>query len=221
MAICVIIPAYNAERTINEVVGEVAGYGFSLLVVNDGSTDSTSDLLDGLAVTTIRHPGNRGKGAALRTGFGWALGHGYSGVITLDSDGQHDPTAIPFIVETAEREGFDLLIASRSSQFEQMSRLRRQWNRFGVWCFLKRTGFTIEDSQSGFRYYSARLLREIELSSEGYEMEMEILMKAWRKGFRVGSIPVAARVADGRATSHYRPVRDTWKICMTFLKYMK
>ncbi len=191
-----------------------------LLVVNDGSTDSTAALLDRLAVTTIRHPGNLGKGAALRTGFAWALKHGFSGVITLDSDGQHDPTAIPLIAGTAEREGFDLLIASRRSQFEQMSGLRRQWNRFGVWCFLKRTGFSIDDSQSGFRFYSSRLLRDIELTADGYEMEMEILMKAWRKGFRVGSIPVAARVADGRATSHYRPVRDTWKICMTFLKYM-
>ncbi len=198
----------------------MAGYALPLLVVNDGSTDSTAELLDRMAVTTIRHPGNLGKGAALRTGFAWALKHGFTGVITLDSDGQHDPSAIPLIAETAQREDFDLLIASRRSQFEQMSWLRRQWNRFGVWCFLKRTGFTIDDSQSGFRFYSARLLRDLELTSEGYEMEMEILMKAWRKGFRVGSVPVAARVADGRATSHYRPVRDTWKICMTFLKYM-
>jgi glycosyltransferase involved in cell wall biosynthesis len=220
VAICVIIPAFNAERTISEVVKEVGALGLPLLVVNDGSTDSTADLLESLAVTTIRHPVNIGKGAALRSGFAWAVKNGFTGVITLDSDGQHDPTAIPLIASAAEREGFDLLIASRRSQFEQMSGLRRQWNRFGVWCFLKRTGFSVDDSQSGFRFYSARLLRDVELTSDGYEMEMEILMKAWRKGFRVGSIPVAARVADGRATSHYRPVRDTWKICMTFLKYM-
>jgi glycosyltransferase involved in cell wall biosynthesis len=220
VANCIIIPAFNAERTIIEVVEEVGGYGLPLLVVDDGSTDSTAVLLERLAVATIRHPVNLGKGAALRTGFAWAAKNGFTGVVTLDSDGQHDPTAIPLIISTAEREGFDLLIASRRSQFEQMSGLRRQWNRFGVWCFLKRTGFTIDDSQSGFRFYSARLLQEIELTADGYEMEMEILMKAWRKGFRVASIPVAARVADGRSTSHYQPVRDTWKICMTFLKYM-
>jgi glycosyltransferase involved in cell wall biosynthesis len=220
VANCIIIPAFNAERTIIEVVEEVGGYGLPLLVVDDGSTDSTAVLLERLAVATIRHPVNLGKGAALRTGFAWAAKNGFTGVVTLDSDGQHDPTAIPLIISTAEREGFDLLIASRRSQFEQMSGLRRQWNRFGVWCFLKRTGFTIDDSQSGFRFYSARLLQDIELTADGYEMEMEILMKAWRKGFRVASIPVAARVADGRSTSHYQPVRDTWKICMTFLKYM-
>ncbi len=220
MGICIIIPAFNAERTIGEVVEEVRQYGFPLLVVNDGSTDSTADCLDRLTVPTIRHCANLGKGAALRTGFDWAVRNGFTGVITLDSDGQHDPTAIPLIASTADREKFDLLIASRRSQFDQMAGLRRCWNRFGVWCFQKRTGFTVDDSQSGFRYYSERLLREIDLSAEGYDMEMEILMKAWRKGFRIGSIPVAARVADGRATSHYRPVRDTWKICKTFLKHM-
>jgi hypothetical protein len=84
----------------------------------------------------------------------------------------------------------------------------------------KRTGFEITDSQSGFRYYTARLLRNVDLEAEGYDLEMEVLMKAWRSGYAIGSVPVAARVADGRATSHFRPVRDTWNICMTFLKFM-
>ena len=84
----------------------------------------------------------------------------------------------------------------------------------------KRTGFDINDSQSGFRYYSARMLTDIHLDSSGYELEMELLLKAWRGGFRIGSIAVPARVADGRGTSHFRPVRDTWNICMTFLRYM-
>lgn len=220
MGICIIIPAFNAERTITEVVEEVRQHGFPLLVVNDGSSDCTAECLDRMEATTIRHCANLGKGAALRTGFAWALRNGFSGVITLDSDGQHEPTAIPIIAATAERDGYDILIASRRSQFEQMAGLRRYWNRFGVWCFQKRTGFVIDDSQSGFRFYSSRLLREVELSAEGYDMEMEILMKAWRGGFKIGSLPVAARVADGRATSHYRPVRDTWRICKTFLKHM-
>lgn len=214
------IPAFNAEKSIIQVVEEVRRQGLDILVVNDGSSDATADCLDRLGVTAIRHCVNLGKGAALRTGFAWALKNRFDGVITIDSDGQHDPTAIPLLASTAEDQGFDLLIASRSSQFREMAALRKRWNRFGVWCFRKRTGFTIEDSQSGFRYYSARLLQEVELLSEGYDMEMEILMKAWRQGFRLGSMPVAARVADGRATSHYRPVRDTWKICMTFLRYM-
>ncbi len=220
MGICLVIPAYNAAATIVDVVEETLASGFPLLVVDDGSTDGTAERLAGLNVEVRRHPLNRGKGAALRTGFSWAVENGYSAVITLDSDGQHDPTAIPRLLAAAGEGDFDILIASRSSQFGEMAGLRNSWNRFGVWCVKKKTGFEITDSQSGFRYYSASILRNIELTANGYELEMEVLMKAWRAGLKIGSLPIAARVADGRSTSHFRPVRDTWNICMTFLKYL-
>lgn len=221
MAICVIVPAYNAGETIAAVAEEALSSGFPLLVVDDGSKDATVARIERLPLNILTHRQNLGKGAALRTGFAWALMHGYEGVVTIDADGQHDVAAIGQLAATAREKGFDILIASRFSQFEQMAGLRSFWNRFGVWCMRKRTGFEISDSQSGFRYYSARLLRGVELTSNGYDLEMEILMKAWRGGFVIGSLPIAARVADGRATSHYRPVRDTWNICMTFLKYMR
>lgn len=220
MATCIVIPAYNAEKSISAVAREVLETGCPLLVIDDGSTDATADRVHGMDVELIRHPRNLGKGAALRSGFARALELGCTGVVTIDSDGQHDPTAIPRLVAAAEAAGTDILIASRAVQFDQMAGLRSWWNRFGVWCMRKKTGFEITDSQSGFRYYSARLLQNVAPSSGGYEFEMEILMKAWRQGFSIGSLPVPARVADGRSTSHYRPVRDTWNICMTFLKYM-
>jgi glycosyltransferase involved in cell wall biosynthesis len=217
---CLIIPAYNAEETIAEVACEALHAGLPLLVVDDGSSDGTAASLKGLPVNVIRHRENRGKGKALQTGFAWALEHGFAGVVTMDGDGQHDPSAISLLPAVAAERGSDILIASRAEQFRQMAGLRASWNRFGSWCMETRTGFDINDSQSGFRYYSARLLRGVELSSAGYAMEMEILLKAWRGGFRIDSIPVAARVADGRSTSHFRAVRDTWNICMTFLRYM-
>jgi glycosyltransferase involved in cell wall biosynthesis len=194
--------------------------GLPVLVVNDGSIDSTSKQIEGVPVNLLSHEARRGKGAALRTGFAWAIEHGFAGVVTLDSDGQHDPSAIPRLVATAREHDLDIVLASRFSQFGDMAGLRHFWNRFGAWCMKKRTGFDISDSQSGFRYYSSRLLRDVQLSANGYDMEMEVLIKAWRKGFRIGSIAVAARVADGRETSHFRPVRDTVNICMTFLRYM-
>ncbi|MRR33684.1 glycosyltransferase family 2 protein [bacterium] len=220
MGSCIVIPAYNAGETIAAVAREVLETGYPVIVVDDGSTDGTADRLQGMPVEVIRHGRNLGKGAALQSGFAKALAGGCSGIVTIDSDGQHDPTAIPRLVAAAEEGGTDILIASRSTQFNEMAGLRSSWNRFGVWCMRKKTGFVITDSQSGFRYYSARLLENLVLTSPGYEMEMELLMKAWRGGFTIGSLPVAARVADGRATSHFRPVRDTWNICMTFLKYM-
>lgn len=216
-----IIPAYNAIRSLPAVVDEALSAGVPVLVVDDGSTDGTAASVKHHPVSLISHQANRGKGAALRSGFAWALARGFAGVVTIDADGQHDVSAIPMLVAAARKGDYDVLIASRRAQFADMAGLRKLWNRFGVWCLRKRTGFDIEDSQSGFRFYSARLLRGVELTAAGYHMEMEILMKAWRGGFVIGSLPIAARVADGRATSHYRPVRDTWNICMTFLKYMR
>jgi glycosyltransferase involved in cell wall biosynthesis len=216
---CIIIPAYNASLTLPAVVAEALQSGAPVLVVDDGSTDATSESVRGLPVNLVIHDRNRGKGAALKSGFSWMLLHGFEGAVTLDADGQHDAGAIILLADTARRDGTDILIASRAVQFSQMAGLRKSWNRFGVWCMRKRTGFDITDSQSGFRYYTSRLIRGVQLDADGYHLEMEILMKGWRGGFRIDSLPVAARVADGRATSHFRPVKDTWNICMTFLRF--
>jgi glycosyltransferase involved in cell wall biosynthesis len=219
-SVCILIPAFNAEKTILPVVTECCGQGFPVVVVDDGSTDATSLVLEGLLITVLRHAQNQGKGAALRSGFDWAIGQGFDAVVTLDADGQHDPASVGKLVDSALDGKFGILIASRFSHFEEMAGLRKFWNRFGVWCMRKRTGFEISDSQSGFRYYSAALLSAVSLSKQGYDLEMELLMKAWKNGFSIGSLPVAPRVADGRSTSHFRPVRDTWNICMTFLRHM-
>lgn len=219
-SVCILIPAYNAEKTVLAVVSECCLQGFPVVVVDDGSTDSTSRVLEGASVTVLRHPQNLGKGAALRSGFVWALTQGFEAVVTLDADGQHDPTAISKLVESALDGKYGILIASRFSSFEEMAGLRKFWNRFGVWCMRKRTGFEISDSQSGFRYYLSNLLSAVSCEKQGYDLEMELLMKAWKKGFSIGSLPVPPRVADGRSTSHYRPVRDTVNICMTFLRHM-
>lgn len=220
MKYCILIPAYNAEETIPGVIRECLGLDLPVVVVDDGSVDDTSVLLTGLPVTLLRHEQNLGKGAALKTGFNWAIESGFDGVVTIDADGQHDVSAIPLLIASAISCNWGILIASRHSQFEQMSGLRKFWNRIGVWCIWKRTGFEITDSQSGFRYYSRKVVKSISLKSNGYALEMEIMLKAWKAGFTVGSLPVAARIADGRATSHYRPFKDTVDISMTFLRNM-
>jgi len=217
----VIMPAWNEAAVIGDTVTELLATvpDVDLLVVDDGSTDTTVRAAEAAGARVLRLPYNLGVGGALRAGFKYAWENGYDQAIQVDADGQHDPAAIPLLLKAALERKTDILIASRATQFDEMAGLRSWWNRFGVWCMRKRTGFEISDSQSGFRYYSARLLRGVELRATGYELEMEILMKAWRGGFTIGSLPVAARVADGRSTSHFRPVRDTWNICMTFLKY--
>ena len=220
MAVCILIPAYNAEKTLAPVIRECLELDMPLVVVDDGSSDNTASIATRPGVTLIAHDRNRGKGSALKSGFSLALDQGFDGVVTVDADGQHDVSAIPRVCAVARETGTDILIASRRGQFEEMAGLRKTWNCFGGWCMRARTGFEISDSQSGFRYYSAAVLRQLPLNATGYDLEMEILMKAWKGGFTIGSLNVPARVADGRSTSHFRPVRDTWNICMTFLRYM-
>ena len=220
MTTCILIPAYNAEKTIMAVVQDCLQHNMPLIVVDDGSTDGTAQLVATLPLTLLRHARNRGKGAALKTGFAWALEAGFDGVVTIDADGQHDVSAIPQLVAAARDASPGIVIASRHGQFEQMAGLRKIWNRIGVWFMRTRTGFEITDSQSGFRHYSGTLLKQISLNSEGYSFEMEILIKAWKRGFCISSIPVPALVADGRSTSHYKPFSDTFSISMTFLRYM-
>jgi glycosyltransferase involved in cell wall biosynthesis len=220
VATCILIPAYNAEKTILAVVRESLLHGLEVVLVDDGSTDDTSGLVAGLPVRLLRHERNLGKGAALKTGFAWAMKSGFDGVVTIDADGQHDVSAVPLLIASAHSGNWGILIASRHTQFEQMAGLRKFWNRIGVWCIWKRTGFEITDSQSGFRFYAGEVLKKLSMKSDGYALEMEIFLKAWKSGFTVGSLPIAARVADGRATSHYRPVKDTFTISMTFLRNM-
>ncbi len=220
MSECILIPAYNAAKTLRDVATECCELGLPVVVVNDGSRDGTRGVLEGLAVTILDHPANLGKGRALKTGFAWAASQGFDGVVTVDADGQHDVSAIPDLIRAARQTGAAITIASRFTQFEEMAGLRKFWNRFGVWCMRKRTGFEITDSQSGFRHYSVASLNRLRMDADGYNLEMEILMKVWKQGGTIASIPLAARVADGRATSHFRPVRDTWNICMTFLRHM-
>ena len=220
MAVCILIPAYNAALTIKDVVQESISLGYPVVVVDDGSQDETVKNIAGQGIVLLQHTVNRGKGQALRTGFSWALENSFDFIITIDADGQHDVSSVRKLVAAAMADSVDIMIASRFSQFEEMAGPRSFWNRFGVWCVRKRTGFDISDSQSGFRCYSSRMLRSISLDCAGYDMEMEILMKAWRNGFTIASLPVAARIADGRSTSHYRPFLDTYNISMTFLRYM-
>jgi glycosyltransferase involved in cell wall biosynthesis len=118
MAVCVLIPAYNAEMTLGPVVRECVGLGYSVVLVDDGSCDHTADVAAGQqSVTILNHRVNHGKGKALRTGFQWALAHGFEAVVTIDADGQHDASALPGLVSAAEAGDADIMIASRFSQF--------------------------------------------------------------------------------------------------------
>lgn len=216
--VCVLIPAYNAQDTIGPVLEKIQSLGLDTIVVDDGSTDETKRVGQRYGVHLLEHSQNLGKGVALRTGFQHVLEKGYELVITLDADGQHDPMEIPTLLQVYQRVKPDLLIASRFEEFDRMPLLRRFWNRLGARAVSRLCHSDITDSQSGFRLIRTEVLKAIELTTTGFEMEMELLIKACKKGFSVLSFPVIAPKIYGTPSSHFRPVVDTWLVCKVFLR---
>jgi glycosyltransferase involved in cell wall biosynthesis len=217
--IAVLIPALNAERTLPSVVEASRRELEPVVVIDDGSTDRTSDVArDAGATIVLRHDVNRGKGGALKTGFAWALANGFDGVITLDADGQHLATEILKFVRERDASGADLIIGGRAHLFGGMLPRRRTANRVSAWCISKCAGTRVTDSQSGFRYYSGKLIRSIELRTDGFDMESEVIVLAGKRGFRIVTIPIDLGFVDGIATSHFKPLMDTMRIAWTVFR---
>ena len=216
--ICILIPAYNAQDTLGSVLKKIEPLKSDIVVVDDGSSDETKRLALENRVQLLEHPLNLGKGAALRTGFQYILQRDYRVVITLDADGQHDPSEIPFLLKIFQSIKPDILIASRATEFDKMTFLRRFWNRLGVKAVSRLCHSDITDSQSGFRLIRTEVLRAVELSTSRFETELELLIKACKKGFGVLCVPISTPRIDGTGSTHFRPVVDTWKVCMLFLR---
>ncbi len=217
-----VIPAYNAARTVEPVIRSAGEQIETVIVVDDGSRDGTGDLARRTGAIVLTHEVNRGKGAALKTAFQWACDNGLEGVVTLDADGQHLPGEIPKFLECYEKTGGDLIIGGRAHLFGEMLPRRRLANRFSAWTISIASGRGIPDSQSGFRFYSTRLLRAVRLRSDGFAMESEVIVRAGRGGFQVLSTPIELGFVDGVSTSHYKPLMDTMRIAgFVFLTYVE
>ena len=218
--VCVLIPAYNAEQTLGSVLEKIRPLRMDTVVVNDGSEDATKRVAVEYGTLLLEHPSNLGKGAALRTGFNYILEKGYHVVITLDADGQHNPSEIPSLLGVFQSVKPDILIASRAREFDRMTFLRRFWNRLGAKAVARMCHSDITDSQSGFRLIRAEILKEIPLLTSGYDMELELLIKACKKDFNVLSVPTIPPKVDGTGSSHFKPVADTWRECKVFLRIL-
>jgi glycosyltransferase involved in cell wall biosynthesis len=210
-----LIPALDAARTIEPVIRSTIAEVERVVVIDDGSTDGTKEIAEAAGATVLRHEQNRGKGGALKTGFAYAVAQGFDGVITLDADGQHLPHEIPKFLAARRETGADLIIGGREHLFGEMLPRRRFANRMSAAMISWGARTPIPDSQSGFRYYSSRLLREIRLHSEGFDLESEVIIRAGVRGFTVLTIPINLGFVDGLSTSHYKPLSDSLRIAWT------
>lgn len=215
MKVFALVPALNAEQSIGDVVRDCRAQLDTVVVIDDGSTDRTGDAARANGAIVLRHEVNQGKGASLKTGFKYAVDNGFDGVVTLDADGQHLPSEIPKILAAHNESGADLVIGGRSHLFGEMLPRRRMANRFSAWCIARAAGTRVTDSQSGFRFYSTKLLRAIRLRTDGFDMESEVIVRAGRGGFKIITTPISLGFIDGISTSHYKPLKDTVRIAWT------
>jgi glycosyltransferase involved in cell wall biosynthesis len=213
-----VIPAYQAGSHLGGVLERVRAHldATSILVVDDGSTDLTADIARDAGVRLLRHTANRGKGAALQTGFRAASELGFTHVLTLDADGQHPPECIPDFL--AARDRADILIGWRLHDPAAMPRARRLSNRATAAILSSLAGQTILDGQSGYRLHALRAIGALRFASRGFMLESELLVRAARAGARLGHVPIPCVYGD--ETSHIHAARDTvrflWLVARSF-----
>jgi glycosyltransferase involved in cell wall biosynthesis len=209
--LAVAIPAFEAAASIAAVVRRALAMSATVVVVDDGSRDGTGAAARACGVPVLTHPVNFGKGRALNTAFSHLFRAGYDAVVTIDADGQHPPEELPKLVPPW-REGADLVLGTRAHLYAAMGRVRRASNGTSSWLISHVAGAELPDCQTGFRLYTRRLIETIGFPEPRFEAESAVLVRAVRSGFQVVGIPVRLDEADGRATSHYRPIVDSLRI---------
>ncbi len=187
--ILLLIPAYNAERHVAAVVRGARQTGLPVIVVDDGSTDRTKDQAQAAGAMVLRHHGNRGKGAALQTGFAYARTQNADGVLTLDADGQHDTREIPSLLSAWQHQPQSIVLGVRSFDPALMPRRSRIGNHISTFFISLFAGRRHSDTQTGFRIYPRRLL-SLPLSTRRFDTETELLLWASKLGIPLVEVPV-------------------------------
>ncbi len=216
MKAAALIPAFNEAATIAQVVTGVAPHVALVLVVDDGSSDDTAEVARRGGATVITHAGNRGKGAAVRSGLTQILAGNYTHVLMLDGDMQHLPDEAPRLLEAAAQTGADLVVGERQFRRNEMPASRYHANRIGSRALSSFMGVRLGDSQCGYRVFRTDLVRRMKLRARGYDIETEMLVKVGRLGGTIAHVPVTAVYG---ARSKLRPVRDTTRTCFRAVYY--
>ena len=218
LMICAAIPAYNNEKTIGPVIVGALRQLEHVIVVDDGSTDRTFQVAEECGAHVLRIRENRGKGNALRVSFRYALSKGFDAVITLDADLQHDPKEIPKFIAYYLSRRPGIVVGDRLHNKQCIPRMRYGTNRIGALTFSWLLGQTIRDSQSGFRLYDREVIKKISILNNGFEAEADLLLRAGKRGYPIGFIPIRPIYFENhRNRSYYRPVKDTFRISIIFL----
>ena len=211
----VLIPTYNNEKTLSRVLDGVLSYTPDVIVVNDGSTDSTAAILSGYPqVEVVTFPKNKGKGKALQEGFQVARAKGYTYVLTIDSDGQHFPEDIPTFITAIEQEEVPtLLVGDRDMTVEGVPKKSSFGHKFSNFWFHLETGVKLPDTQSGYRLYPLEVIPRRYFTSK-FEFEIEVLVRSSWRGVPIKPVPIRVLYDPSERVSHFRPVKDFARISL-------
>jgi len=210
---CVLIPTYNNERTLNRVIDGVLKYTEHIIIINDGATDSTIEILKSYAnLEQIHFPQNKGKGVALREGFKKGYELGYSYAITIDSDGQHYPEDIAVFITAIEESPGSLLIGDRNMTQEGIPKKSSFGNKFSNFWYTFETGVRLTDTQSGYRLYPLKKLASLNYFTNKFEFEIEVIVRASWKGITVKNVPIKVLYDESERVTHFRPIKDFTRI---------
>lgn len=213
--LCVIIPTYNNGGTIGNVINDVYAICADIIVVDDGCTDNTKELLAECRhpITVVSYKKNRGKGYALVKGFRKARELGYTHAITIDADGQHFASDIPEFISVSSANMNSLIVGNRNITAENMPKGNTFANKFSNFWFRVQTGINLQDTQSGFRLYPLNGLRGLCFITSRYEAELELLVWAAWGGTEIVSVPVKVYYPPaGERVSHFDPFWDFFRI---------
>lgn len=213
----ILLPTYNNAHKLASVLDGVAALGPPMLIVNDGSTDDTVGLVDRFVadhtqpiVHRIDHVRNRGKGAALRTGFAEAARLGYSHALTIDTDGQHDPADAPALLAAAAEQPTALVLGTRDARAPDYPARSRVGRQFSNLCIFIASGRRVEDSQSGYRVYPLGLTQAVTCRAGRFGYEAEILTRSGWAGCPLVQVPIRTIYLQGdQRVSHFRPWLDS------------
>ena len=212
---CVLIPTYNNQKTLEKVITDTLEYTNHIVVVNDGSTDTTPQIVAKFKdeVSVVNFPVNCGKGLALREGFKFALSKNYQYAISIDSDGQHYPEDLEkFLIKIKEQPN-SLIIGARNMEQASVPGKSSFGNKFSNFWFELETGIKMPDTQSGYRLYPIEKLKNISFYTTRFEFEIEVIVKAAWAGIPVIPLPVGVFYpTKEERVSHFRPAKDFFRI---------
>ncbi|MDB5273557.1 MAG: family 2 glycosyl transferase [Chitinophagaceae bacterium] len=226
----VLIPTYNNATTIAQVIQSVLSYTHRILIVNDGSTDHTKEVLAQFpSIEQVAYPVNKGKGYALRQGFKYLQKKEVKYVITIDSDGQHKASDLIHFIHNIDQHPAAIMMGARDMGQANVPGKSSFGNKFSNFWFKLQTGINMPDTQTGYRLYPLYLMKDISLFTNKYELEIEVIVKAAWRGIEVVAVPIDVYYpTKEERISHFRPFKDfsrisvlnTWLTTLALLYYI-